>query len=82
MSSNGTWSNTPLAYSYQWEDCNSSGGECAVIPGAVNEGYYPALSDEKRKLVALVTAVNAGGSTTIATPTTGLVGAGTPISGA
>jgi YD repeat-containing protein len=78
VSTNGTWSNTPLAYSYQWEDCNSSGGECAAIPGAVNEGYYPALSDEKRKLVALVTAVNAGGSTTVATTATGLVGAGTP----
>ncbi len=78
VSSNGTWSNTPLAYSYQWEDCNSLGLECVAIPGAVNEGYYPALSDEKRKLVALVTAVNAGGSTTIATTATGLVGAGTP----
>ena len=32
--SNGTWSNGPLAYNYQWEDCNSSGKECAVIPGA------------------------------------------------
>ncbi len=77
VSSNGTWSNTPLAYSYQWEDCNSLGLECVMIPGAVNEGYYPALSDEKRKLVALVTAVNAGGTTTVATTATGLVGAGT-----
>jgi tripartite motif-containing protein 71 len=78
VSSNGTWSNTPLTYSYQWEDCNSLGLECVAIPGAVNERYYPALSDEKRKLVALVTAVNAGGSTTVATTATGLVGAGTP----
>jgi len=78
VATNGVWSNTPLSYSYQWEDCNSSGGECVAIAGAVNEGYYPALSDEKRKLVALVTTVNAGGSTTVETTATGLVGAGTP----
>ena len=78
VSSVGTWSNTPLAFSYQWEDCNSLGQECLVIPGAVNESYYPATSDEKHELVAEVIAVNAGGSTIAATAATGLVGAGTP----
>ena len=80
VSGDGSWSNSPLAYSYQWEDCNSSGAECAAIPGAVNEGYYPTTSDEKHKLIAQVTAVNAGGSTTAVTVATGLVGSGTPYS--
>ncbi len=80
VSSNGSWSNGPLAYSYQWEDCNSAGGECVAIPGAVNESYYPVTSDEKHKLVAQVVAVNAGGSTAVLSAATGLVGSGTPYS--
>ena len=31
--SNGVWSNEPVAYAYQWEDCNSEGKECTPIPG-------------------------------------------------
>jgi hypothetical protein len=46
VSSNGTWSNSPLTYSYQWEDCNTVGEGCTVIAGAVNQSYYPAKSDE------------------------------------
>ncbi len=71
--SNGTWSNSPLAYSYQWEDCNASGGECAPIPGAVNPRYTPRYSDEEHTLVVQVTATNANGSTTAATAATGIV---------
>jgi RHS repeat-associated protein len=79
--SNGSWSNSPLSYSYQWERCNSSGAECALIPGATNPSYTPRggnsppehPGDEERTLVALVTASNAGGSTTTATGPSGLV---------
>ena len=46
VSSNGTWSNSPLAYSYQWEECNQNGTECVAIPGAVNQSYYPVSSDQ------------------------------------
>jgi hypothetical protein len=42
VSSNGTWSGSPLDYSYQWEDC--VGTQCVVIPGAVNQSYYPSKS--------------------------------------
>jgi YD repeat-containing protein len=79
VSSNGSWSNTPLAYGYQWEDCKAT-GECSLIPGAVNESYYPTTSDEKHKLVVVVTAFNAGGATTATTAETGSVAAGTPYS--
>jgi RHS repeat-associated protein len=78
VAANGTWSNSPLAYSYQWEDCNASGGECTLIPGAVNQGYYPAKSDEGHTLVAQVTAVNATGSTASVSAATALVASGTP----
>jgi RHS repeat-associated protein len=83
VSNEGTWSNGPLTYSYQWEDCGGPGkldSECALIPGAVNQSYYPAKSDERYVLVALVTASNADGVTVAATPHTSEVASGTPYS--
>ncbi len=60
--SSGVWGNEPVAYSYQWEDCNAYGEECTPIPEADNASYTPAEGDVGRKLVALVTATNGGGS--------------------
>ncbi len=59
--SNGAWSNSPQAYSYQWEDC--TGSVCNPIPGAVNEGYTPQAHDAGYTLVLQVSATNADGST-------------------
>ncbi len=78
VSTNGSWSNAPLSYAYQWEDCNAVGAECALIAGAVNQSYYPVKSDEGRTLVALVTAINATGSTVAASSATSTVATGTP----
>lgn len=78
VSNNGTWNNEPLAYSYQWQDCNSAGAECTAIPGAVNESYYPAVSDEGHTLKLQVSATNAGGSGLATSSATGLVKTGTP----
>ena len=78
VSSNGTWSNSPLSYSYQWDDCNSSGIECSAISGAVNQNYYPAKSDEGHTLVARVTALNGTGAVTAESIATSVVGSGTP----
>jgi YD repeat-containing protein len=63
--SSGRWSGNPVVYGYQWEDCNSSGGECAPIPGATNANYTPTLSDANRVVTVLVTATNGGGSATV-----------------
>ena len=78
VSSNGKWNANPLAYSYQWQDCNASGKECTAIPGAVNQAYYPVFGDEGRTLVAQVLALNATGSTIASTAATSTVAAGTP----
>ncbi len=67
VSTNGTWSNSPLTYSYHWEACSSTGEKCAPIVGAVNQSYYPVKSNEGHTLVAVVEAYNA----------TGMVGAAT-----
>jgi RHS repeat-associated protein len=80
VSSNGTWSNSPLVYSYQWEDCNASGEACAPIVGAVNQSYYPAVSDEGHTLVAQVSAENADGAVAAASAATSVVATGTPYS--
>lgn len=61
--SNGTWSNTPLSYSYQWVRCG--GGEmrtCTPISGATNQSYTPTSNDRLQELYAIVTATNATGS--------------------
>ncbi len=60
--SNGKWSNSPVVYGYQWEDCNASGEACTPIPGADNANYTPVEGDIGHKLVALVTATNGAGS--------------------
>jgi hypothetical protein len=59
--SNGTWSNNPTAFSYVWEDCNSSGTACSPIADAKSSGYTVRASDVGSKVLAVVTASNAGG---------------------
>ncbi len=64
--SNGTWSNSPVAYSYQWEDCNSAGKECTPIVGAINANYKVTENDIGHTLVAAVSAANGDGTVTVA----------------
>ena len=66
----GAWSNDPLAYSYQWERCSSTGTECTAIGGATNQTYTPRLGDDEGSTLAvLVTATNSGGAATAASAT-------------
>ena len=65
--SNGKWGNAPIAYGYQWEDCNSAGKECTAITGATNANYKVAESDVGHTLIAVVTVTNGGGSVTAET---------------
>ncbi len=74
----GTWTASPLAFIYQWYDCNSSGKECSPTPGAVNQAYYPVAGDEGHTLVAKATALNATGAVTAETLATSTVASGTP----
>jgi RHS repeat-associated protein len=60
--SNGTWSNNPLAYSYQWQRCSAEGRECQPIAGAVNNIYRLGGEDIGHTLAVQVSATNAGGS--------------------
>src|SRR5207249_362852 len=42
---NGTWTNSPTSFSYQWLQCSALGGSCLPISGATKQTYVPALGD-------------------------------------
>ncbi len=63
----GSWSNSPTRYGYQWQDCTSpSPGVCSNIDGATDPQYTVQSSDVGNTLDVIVTASNAGGSTSAA----------------
>ncbi len=80
IASNGTWSNSPLAYSDVWEDCYTYGTQetCTAIPGAVNSTYTPQARDAGYTLRTQVTAVNAAGATVATTAASNALAASTP----
>src|SRR5258708_24962143 len=59
--SNGTWSNTPTSYAYQWRRCASDGTTCGDITGATKQTYTVATADIGHTLRVVVTASNADG---------------------
>jgi RHS repeat-associated protein len=58
----GSWSNTPLAYTYQWERCLAGGNHCSLIPGATNRTYTPVAADAGDGVFAEVLAENGTGA--------------------
>ena len=73
----GTWTNNPLAYDYQWQRCNATGGECVSIAGAVNQAYYPVKADEGHTLKGEVVALNGTGAGSSVSVATSAVASGT-----
>ncbi len=73
----GEWSGAPTHYAYQWERCNTSGGECHDIAGAQREDYTLTEADTGMTVRAAVRAINASGSESAATTPTATVTAAT-----
>jgi hypothetical protein len=73
--SNGTWSNSPTNYAYQWQRCTSS-TSCTDITGATQQTYVVRTADAGRTLRAVVTASNADGKSTANSNQTATVAAG------
>jgi hypothetical protein len=71
--SSGTWTGSPSAYTYKWQDCNTSGASCSNIGGATSTTYTLASRDVGHRLRAVVTATNEGGSATATSPATAAV---------
>ncbi|TPE53083.1 hypothetical protein [Amaricoccus solimangrovi] len=59
--SNGTWTNSPTGYTYEWLR------DRVVIPGATASSYTPVPDDDLTKLACRVKATNATGTTSYVT---------------
>ena len=71
--SNGTWSNSPTSFAYQWRRCATDGTACGDISGATKQTYVPVAGDVSRTLRVEVTATNADGRATAASDPTDVV---------
>jgi hypothetical protein len=65
----GTWTGSPTAFTYQWLRCPADGGvadgsNCGVIPKATESAYQLTDADVGFRARVNVTATNAGGSAT------------------
>ena len=58
----GTWSNVPTSYAYQWLRCNADGKACKNVGKATQKTYTLAGADAKHTMRVAVTATNADGS--------------------
>jgi hypothetical protein len=70
---NGTWSNSPTAFQYQWQRCNETGTSCANIAGATQRTYLLTTADSGHTMRVRVTAVNADGATNARSAPTAVV---------
>jgi hypothetical protein len=59
---NGSWTNEPTSFTYQWQRCETTGASCAPISEATAQTYTLTALDVGSTLRVAVTAKNAGGS--------------------
>jgi Ig domain of plant-specific actin-binding protein len=71
--SNGTWSNSPTSFDYQWRRCSSDGRTCGDITGATKQTYDVAAADVGRTLRVTVTASNTDGKASATSDPTDVV---------
>ena len=74
---NGTWTNSPTSFAYQWLRCNAGGNSCASVANGTQKTYTLVGADAGRTMRVRVTATNADGSasaqsdqTTVVAPAT------------
>jgi len=60
--SNGTWSNTPTSFEYQWLRCNATGASCVNVANGTQKTYTLVGADATHTMRVRVTATNADGS--------------------
>jgi hypothetical protein len=77
---NGSWSNTPTSFTYQWQRCNTDGTGCAGISGATSKTYALVAADVDHRMRVVVTATNADGSASAnSTPSAIVSSTGAPV---
>lgn len=72
LSSDGTWTNTPLSYAYQWRQNG------IAITGETASTYIVLLADQGYDITCAVTATNASGSATASSNTKSIPAAPAP----
>jgi hypothetical protein len=70
---NGSWSNTPSSFQYQWLRCDSGGGSCIPVANGTLKTYTLVGADAGHTIRVRVTAVNADGSSAARSAATMLV---------
>jgi hypothetical protein len=56
--STGTWTNRPTSYTYQWEQCDTTGAGCTSVIGQTRSSYLASPADIGSTLRVAVTANN------------------------
>jgi subtilisin family serine protease len=79
QSTNGTWSNSPTGYAYQWLRCDTNGANCASIAGATSSSYLLTSGDVGSTVRSQVTATNSAGSASAQSTRTAVVAAAPPV---
>jgi hypothetical protein len=75
--SDGTWSNTPTSFAYQWLRCNGGGNNCANVANGTQKTYTLVGADAGNTMRVRVTATNADGSNSAQSAQTAVVAAAT-----
>jgi hypothetical protein len=58
----GSWTNEPTSFEYQWLRCSDTGAGCVAIPDAIAQSYVPVAADVGHELEVQELATNAGGT--------------------
>ena len=75
--SDGTWSNNPTSFAYQWLRCNAGGNNCANVANGTQKTYTLVGADAGNTMRVRVTATNADGSNSAQSAQTAPVAAAT-----
>jgi hypothetical protein len=75
--SDGTWSNSPTSFAYQWLRCNGGGNNCADVSNGTQKTYTLIGADAGNTMRVRVTATNADGSSSAQSAQTASVAAAT-----
>ncbi len=76
----GTWSNTPTSYAYQWLRCNGGGNSCVNVANGTQKTYTLVGVDSGNTMRVRVSATNADGSASAQSDQTAAVEAATSSS--
>jgi hypothetical protein len=69
----GTWTNSPTGYAYQWQRCDIDATTCLAVAGANGKTYGVRNADVGYRLRVVVTARNANGSGEATSAPSGIV---------